>query len=247
MIEPGNRILNGIDSRRCRRRGPAQHDYADAKAARGSDFAVGRRTAAVLGHDNIDAVRLHQRAVLGFAEWAACGQVGRLRQGKRWLDAIDAADQVTMLWGAGKGRELVPADGNKNAARLLADGGRRFARIVDVNPAVAGNRKPRGPAQGDEPHLCLARSGDGILRNDRRVRMGGVDQSVDPVRGQIVSQTGGAAEAADPNRHSVFDRRGRSAGKRKRHIKSVAPGEALAQDARFRRTAENKDAWHVAS
>ena len=77
--------------------------------------------------------------------------------------------------------------------------------------------------------------------------MSGVDQSLDAARHQIIGQASGTAKATDPNCHRVFDRRGCAAGKRKRHIPAVAPGETLAQHACFGGATENKDSWHVVS
>ncbi len=71
MIEPGDRIVDGLDRGRFGRRRPAQHDDVDAERARRGDLAVGRAAAAVLGDDDIDRVRRHQRAIVGFAERAA--------------------------------------------------------------------------------------------------------------------------------------------------------------------------------
>ena len=42
MIEPGDRVLDGLDGGSVRARRPAQHDHVDAERARRGDLAVGR-------------------------------------------------------------------------------------------------------------------------------------------------------------------------------------------------------------
>ena len=159
MIEPGDGILDRVDrgSRRCGR--PAQQNDLNPERAGCCDFAIGRAAAAVLGNDDLDVMRCHQRAVVGFAERAARGDVGHMRQWQWRIDRIDAADQITMLRRAGKWRELVAAERDKDAARCLADGAYRGAGIVHLDPAVAGDGAPRRPAQGHKRYVAVARGG----------------------------------------------------------------------------------------
>ena len=70
MIEPGDRLLDGLDRRHLRQRRPAQHDHRQAERARRRDLAVGRRAAAVLRDHDLDAMLLEQRAIVGFRRTA---------------------------------------------------------------------------------------------------------------------------------------------------------------------------------
>ena len=90
MIEPAECIRYRFDSRRSRRRRPAQHDYADVHNARGGDLAVGRCASAVLGNDNLDAMLDHEGAVGGVAERTAAGYVGNVRQWQRRINRISS-------------------------------------------------------------------------------------------------------------------------------------------------------------
>ena len=54
-----------------------------------------------------------------------------------------------------------------------------------------------------------------------------------------------ATKAADANRQGMGHRRSRASGERQRDIEAAALGEAFAQQAAFRRAAEDKDAVHV--
>ena len=77
--------------------------------------------------------------------------------------------------------------------------------------------------------------------------MRGVDQGVDTLRGEIIGEAGGAAKAADADRHGVRNRRSGAAGERQRHVEIAAFGEPFAEQARFGGAAENEDAWHAKS
>ena len=75
--------------------------------------------------------------------------------------------------------------------------------------------------------------------------MRGVDQRADAFAGNVIRQPGGAAKAADADRHGMRNWRGGTAGERQRHLEAAALGEALAEQARFGGAAKNEDAWHV--
>ena len=76
--------------------------------------------------------------------------------------------------------------------------------------------------------------------------MGGVDQHIDALGGEMRGQALGPSEAADPHRHRL---RGGICGaprERERDREIGASGEAFRQPSRLRGAAENKDASHVA-
>ena len=150
-----------------------------------------------------------------------------------------------MLRRAGERLQFVAAERDKDAAAFLPDGAHRRFGVVRLDPAIARDGGPRRPAQRHERHGGLARGGNRVFRNDRRIGMGGVDQGVDVLGDEIIGQARGAAKPADANRHGVWNRRGRAAGERQRHVETAALGEPFAQRARFRCAAENKDAGHV--
>jgi len=242
MIEPRDHFVHGLDRGRIGRRGPAQYDHLDAERARRCDFAVARGAAAVLGDHRIDRVRAHQRAVVGCAERSAIGDIADAWQGQRWLDRIDAADQIQMLRSRGQWLEFRAAERDKDPARPLPQSAHGISDIACFDPAVAGNSAPWRPPQHNQRHSRVARGRGGIRRNDIGVRMSRVDDSVDPFVAQIVGKTGSAAEAATADRHRLRRRRLGAAGQRHDDFKIGALGQALGQFSRFRGTAEDKDA-----
>ena len=76
--------------------------------------------------------------------------------------------------------------------------------------------------------------------------MGGVDERIDSLSGQIIGKPAGAPEPADPHRHRLTRGRRRAAGERQRHRKVGTAGKAFRQASGFRGPAENEDA-HVSS
>ena len=113
---------------------------------------------------------------------------------------------------------------------------------IQRSPATAVQGGRRSAMNGTAVSRAAAAA---FCRNDSRVGMRGVDQSVDALRDEIVGQARGAAKAADANRHGMRDRRSGAAGERQRHVEIAALGEAFAEQARFRGAAENEDAWHA--
>jgi len=119
--------------------------------------------------------------------------------------------------------------------------------IADLNPSVARHGAPRRPAQHHKRHGCFARRAGGVLRNDARVGVRGIDQGIDAFLGKMIRQTLGAAETANADRHGMRNRRGRAAGKRQRHVKAGARSEPFRQVPGFRRPAEDENFSHAAS
>ena len=144
MIEPGHRVLDRLDRRHLRQHRPAQHDHRQAERARRRDLAVGRRAAAVLRDDDLDPMLLEQRAIVGFRERPAAGDIARMRHGERRIDRIDAAHEIMVLRRAGERRELLAAEREKDAAR----------RVLRARAAAAGisatsvQRSPATAIQG---------------------------------------------------------------------------------------------------
>jgi len=85
----------------------------------------------------------HERAVLGFAERAAAGHVGDLRQRQRRIDRIDAADEIMVLRRIAERRELVAAERDKDAR-----GAGPIARTAPPASLVSIHRSPATATQG---------------------------------------------------------------------------------------------------
>ena len=247
MIKPFHHGVDTFHRRRSRCGRPAHQDHLNAEGTRGGDLAVGGIAAAVFGDDDFDAVRLHQRAVVGLAERSTRGDISRLRQRQRRINGINAAEQINVLRCGGERRKVIAPERDKDATRFPPDGTRRSGGVVDFGPTVPGNLIPWRAPQRNEGHASFARGFDSIHRDSAGIGMGGVNQRIDLVCHKVMGEPGSAAKAARPYRHDVRDGRRGAAGERERHIDATAPGEAFAQYARFRGAAENKDAGHAKS
>ena len=197
--------------------------------ARRGDLAVGRRAAAILGDDRIDAVALEQGAILRLAERPARGQIDRLRHGKRRIDGIDASHQIKMLRRGDERRELLPSEREEYAARRLAESLNRPLHCLDLDPMIAGDARPGRTPQRQQLHVRRASGLGGIGGDGGGIGMRRVDQRVDALAAQIFGEALGAAEPADANRHGLRQRLRRAAGERQGHGEIVAGGEDARQ------------------
>ena len=99
--------------------------------------------------------------------------------------------------------------------------------------------------QREQGDVCGRGSGGGIRRDNRRVRMRGVDEDIDALPCEIVSKALGAAESADSHRCGLRGRRRGAACQRGRDAQIGAFGEAFRQAPRLCGAAENEDASHA--
>ena len=71
MIDHRGKRFDGFGRGNVRQGRSANHDHLDAQRPRRGDLAVGRLAAAVLGHDDIDAVVPKQGVFVSLPEWPA--------------------------------------------------------------------------------------------------------------------------------------------------------------------------------
>ena len=241
MIEPGDCIGDGLDGRHIRQRWPAHHDHREAQMARGGNLPVDGCAAAVLGDDDIDAMRLQQRSFLGFSERTATGHIRGVRQRERRIHRVDTAHQIMMLWCVDESREFATPEGEEDTARSRFESVRGGLEIGDVEPAIAGDGKPRRTPECQQWHAGRLRGPDGIVGYDRRIGMRGIDEGLDALTTKVVRQPFDAAKAADPHRHLVSKRCRGATCQRQGHGESRSIGKAFRQPSCFGRSAENEN------
>ena len=227
MIEPRERVFARSRPRRRRCRRPAQHDHLDAESARGGDLAVGGAAAAVFRDHDFDAMRRHQRAVVGFAERPAPGHVSHMRQRQRRIDRIDAADQIICCGASSNGASSLRPSATKTRRGVCPSArtaSRTLLTSVQRSPATATHGGRRSATNGT-PVLRAASTAfaemsshrDASRRSERRCARAR-DSRQAPRRRQ--NRRCEPAPAA----------RGRSsaAGERQRDVEIGAAGQALA-------------------
>ena len=219
----------------------SQEQHLDAQRPCRRDLGIGRRAAAVLGNDGIDAVLGKQPLLVGRGEWTPVEPVDGLRDGKRRRDRVDAADQVEVLRRGGKGLDLLPAEGQEDPPRCFAERRDRLPRIADHAPAVAGGLRPGWAHQRQSRHPGRRRSQLGMARDPRGVWMRGVDQKLDALPAKIVGEALGAAEPAASDRHRLARRMGGAPGERQGDRQRRLAGQFPGKQPGLRGAAKDQD------
>ena len=216
MIGKPQRLFDRPGAMTIARRRPLDQKDGQAEDARGDDLAIGGVAAGILADDHIDAAIPQQRHLRLDGEGAVGEQVFHIGGIERRIDGIDAAHEIMVLRRGVEGLGLLPADGEKDAARLPAQRRHRLGDRGDARPAVAVRFLPAEafqPEQGDAGRLAC---GVGIGGNLSCEGMGGVDEEIDGLAAKIGDKSLHAAETAAAHRHRL--RRGieRAAGERQR-------------------------------
>ena len=132
---------HGRDGGRVGQRRSAQHDHFDADRPRRADLAVGGIAAAVLGDDDVDAVRLVMSALTVGPRRTAprAGHVGHVRQRQRRIDRIDTADEIMVSAGLAR---MAPTPGGRERDE---DAARRLPRAREPPPPRRSTSIQRSP------------------------------------------------------------------------------------------------------
>lgn len=217
------------------------HDDLDAQRPGRGDLAICGAAAGILADDDVDALVLQQLPLIRFGEWAACENVAAVGNGERWIDRVDAADEVAVLRHGGKARHFLPADCKEDAARCVAECDGRGADIVNARPPVARDRFPGRAAQCKERNARLPGSFRRIGGDPVGEGMGRVDEQVDVFFNQVINQSFDAAKSADPRRQGQGLRVDRPAGQRDGRRDVLALRQLFSQAAGLGRSAQNQD------
>ena len=246
LIEPGNRFAHvGYPAASGVRR-PADQQHRDAEGSRGGNLTVGRFASAVLRYHHLDGVLDQQRPLLFLAERPALLDVSRMRRRQRRLNRVDTANEVVMLRSRRKGRDLLPPQSEKYAARRRTQSTHGINGVGYLGPSISGNGTPGRPAQRNQRRIRLSSGAHCISRYRRRVGMSRIDQGVNSLVAQVLCEAGSPAESAAPYGHGLRQRRDSAAGQRQGHGHVGARRKKLRQLPRLGRASKNQDMSHVA-
>ena len=246
MIEPRDNSLHGLDRWHCGEYRPTEHQDRKAQRSRGLDLAVGRSAAAVLGHDDFEPALGQQRALVGFAIGTATNEIIDMRQIERWIDRIDAANDIIVLRRRHERCEFLAAERKEYAMGCLAQRIHCGRHVIDLDPPVALDRHPRRPPQCKKANARQSRSMHAVCGDRAGVGMGRIDERFDALYRHITGEPLGAAEAADPYRYAHGGRRRGAAGERERDHEVATTAQALRKLSRLPCAAQNENA-HAAS
>lgn len=242
MIDKAERVFDSLNRADIGRLLALDHDHRDIERAGGGDLAIGGRAAAVLGDDHVDPVVNQQFPFSGFLEGTGREYVMRFGNFEPGRDGIDATDQVVVLRRAFEMERLLPADGEEDAFRALAESLDRVCDGANVGPAIAGFGLPCRAPQRKKRNSGLTRRDGGVVRDARRKGMRGIDQKVEFFNFQKSGKSVAATEAAAAGRNRLCHRLGRSSGQRKQAVAIGAPGQRGCQLPCFGRAAKDQDA-----
>lgn len=207
-------------------------------------LGLGADTARVLGDDMRDAVALQQGEVIlqpeGTAGDQGCG-VGQ-RQGA--FGRIDQTQKIVMLGFGGKSGKRLFADGQKDTARIIGQGGNGGFRIRSHVPVIARPRQPGWTHQRAKRRSRREAGRYSIAADLRGKGVGGIDNMGDLIGANIVRQPHRTAKPTDADRQRLRDR---LFGSTRIGKDCVHPGtrQITGQCRGFGRATQEKDARHV--
>lgn len=221
--------------------GSVDHQHWQSKRTRCSQFCRSPGSASVFRHDQINPVRLHQRAVNVGREWAAINNHMRPRQGQRRFGRVHQPQQVEMLWLGRKSGQVLPPDRQHHAPRRACKGRDCARDIGHIVPIIARLCAPRRAAECQTGQRFGGAGCDGIAAHLGGERMRGVNQMRDAFGAQICAQAFDPAKAAQALGQWLAQGALYAPGERE-HTVDPGPCHSLAQGAGFGGATKDKKA-----
>ena len=149
-----------------------------------------------------------------------------------------------MMLRAGRERvERLLADGQKDPGGRVGQGGDRACDIGHALPVIVRAGRPGGAFKRHKGRACYLRRTDGIEAHPGCERVGCIHDMADALGLEIAGQPLGPAEAANPRRQGLRDRRLGAARIGKDRVNARARQRAR-QPGSFSGSAQKKDAGH---
>lgn len=206
MSKPRQYFLDAFDLWPIGQRGAFDHDNGKPKLARSIDLGAGAGTAGIASDQKLDAARAHQFAVAFKCEWAARDDELGLGQRQRTVRCIDKSQRIGVLRLGSEGREMLPADGEKDARAFFRQSGDRCIDVGDLDPMVAGRANPRRALQRNQRDAGRSAGLHRMPAHLGRERMRRIDHVRDGLLANEIRKSRHATKAADPRRQLVAER-----------------------------------------
>jgi len=222
---------------------PLDHDDGEPKLARGIDFGARAGAAGVARHDPLDAPHAQQIQFAVKRERASRDNEICIRQRQRTFRGIDESESVGVLRSCGERRDVLPADGEEYARRLIRQGRHRRRDIGNLGPVIAEHLGPRWALQRDQRRVRRRASGNRVAADLGREGMGCIHDMCDAFLANGIGKTICSAKPAGAGRQGLIDRDLRPSGV------GIDPVEARGRKRRcqkigFARSAQNEGARH---
>lgn len=224
--------------------GAVNHDDGQTEFACGGDLGDGAFATCILGDDDFGGMVTHQGDVTGHSEGAAGDGDGGLQQGQVIGWCINEAQQIMVLGGNGKGREMLAPDGQKHPARRRAKGSGGADKVWHMGPVVGFCGDPWRAFKGEQGNACGLAGHNGVGAHLGGVGMGGINDMGYAFAGKKGLQSFYTAKAADAGGQGLGHRGLGPAGIGINGI-GVVIMQGAGEKARFGRAAQKKDAHDV--
>ncbi len=218
------------------------HHHLDTQPTGSLDLRISRRTAAVFGHQGVDAMIAKQRNFTINIVRAAVEDELNIGKDKRWLDRIDASHEVEVLGRDFGAMRFLATDRQEDPARRGAKPLNRFCNGRSMRPTIAWYSHPFRAAQrecGNADRRCGL---TGVCGDAHGKGMRCVDQHVEATIKQKSSQAVGATKTADATRNRLIGRFFRSTSKREQDLVPAGVSERLGKSACFTSASQHQDA-----
>ncbi len=172
------------------------HDNRQAKGAGGGNFGDSAFAARVFGNHDVDAMVTQQGRITCKGKGAARDGDAGARQRQIIGGRINKAQQILVLRGCGKGRQMLPPDGQKHPARGGAKAGGCAGKVGHMQPIILRGGDPRRAFKGEQRNACGLTGQDRVGAYLRGKGMRGVDDMGDAFGGKIGLQARNTTKAA---------------------------------------------------
>lgn len=196
MTEPLHHLGHAFHPRPLRQRRPRDHDHGKAERTRSVDFCARAFAPGIAGDNPFDAARAHHLQLTLKSEWPARHD----DVGIEWqcaLGRVDESQGVGMLRLRAERRDVLPADGKKDARPIFRQGGDGGRDIRNLDPVIVSRLGPRHTLDRDQRRSACRARGSRVAAHFGRKRMGCINDMRNGFAANIVGKSVRAAESTD--------------------------------------------------
>ena len=206
MTKPRQNVIDTFHPQPLGQFGSRDHDHGQRKFSRGVDFCSRSCAARIARDDPFDSPRMHQVKLALERERPARDDHFCIWQRQGTFGRVDKAKRIGVLRPRREGRNMLPADREKHARRLLGQGRDSGCDIAHVDPVVGGLACPWRALQRDQRNFCRRAGHHGMPAHLGRERVRRIDHMRDALAPNEVREPIGSAKAADPRRQVMRQR-----------------------------------------
>ncbi|SCX30041.1 hypothetical protein DSM25559_3472 [Agrobacterium rosae] len=215
-----------------------QHPYA--QPTRRLNLRIGRRAAGVFGDDERDVIFTQQVDFISQCEGPTRRKVKGMRYRQRWLNRVDATDEVMVLRRGLEGQQFLTTEREESGGACVSKSSNSAFHIGHALPVIASLSLPRRALQSDKRNIRYFCGLNGVCRDAGRVRVGRVHQKIEPVFRHEVGQSTCTAKAAGAHRHRLLNRVTGAACHRQKQPVAGIFRQFSSQNTGIRRATENE-------